>query len=398
MTHHPIRHLRWWIGGLLFASTVINYIDRQTLSVLAPFLQDQYHWTNTDFATLVIAFRISYAIFQTVAGRFLDWLGTRRGLLLTVSWYSAAAMLTSLANGLWGFRFFRFLLGAGEAANWPGATKAVGEWFPDRERGWAVAWFDSGSAIGAAVAPSLVVFLYHHFGTWRPVFLLTSLLGWLWLVAWWRLYHPPSNHPRLAPEEFALIRQGQSRAPDPVRPSWRDWAGLLRIPETWGIVLAKSLLDPYWYLVADWFAIYLVGKGFRLEDTLTGYWLPFMAADLGNFFGGGLSSYFIRRGLSVVKARKLTFLLCAPGMLAVLGVTVLNSFAPLIFCFVVATFFYAACATIYLALPSDLYSNRGVASVSGLSGTGAGLATIVSTYVIGRVTDATHSFTPIFVG
>ena len=125
VTSTPIHNLRWWIGGLLFASTVINYIDRQTLNVLAPYLKDHYHWTNTDFATVLNAFRLAYTIMQAVSGRLLDWLGTRHGMLLAVSWYSAA-MLTSLANGLWGFRFFRFLLGCGEAANWPGATKAVG--------------------------------------------------------------------------------------------------------------------------------------------------------------------------------------------------------------------------------------------------------------------------------
>src|ERR1700680_4708896 len=143
-----VSHLRWWIGALLFASTVINYIDRQTLNVLAPHLKDEYHWSNSDFALIVIAFRISYAVVQLIGGRLVDVLGTRRGLGLAVAWYSAIAMLTSLAGGLKSFCAFRFLLGAGEAANWPGATKAVSEWFPAKERGLAVALFDSGSAGG----------------------------------------------------------------------------------------------------------------------------------------------------------------------------------------------------------------------------------------------------------
>ena len=156
--------LRWWIGLLLFSSTVINYIDRQTLSVLAPYLMREYNWKNEDFALVVIAFRLAYAGGQTAAGRFLDVVGTRLGLTLTVTWYSIAAMLTSLASGLRSFCGFRFLLGLGESANWPGATKAVAEWFPKRERGWAVALFDSGSSIGGAIAPLLVVWLYHTFG------------------------------------------------------------------------------------------------------------------------------------------------------------------------------------------------------------------------------------------
>jgi MFS transporter, ACS family, hexuronate transporter len=149
----PISHLRWWIGGLLFASTVINYIDRQTLSWLAPYLKRDYHWTNTDYAHVLISFRIAYSIGQAVCGRLIDRVGTRLGLSLSVLWYSVVSMATSLASGLSSFATFRFLLGAGESANWPGAAKAVSEWFPKRERGLAAALFDSGSSIGGAIAP-----------------------------------------------------------------------------------------------------------------------------------------------------------------------------------------------------------------------------------------------------
>src|SRR5262249_15487577 len=145
-TSRPLRHLRWYIGGLLFLSTVINYIDRQTLSVLAPYLKVEYAWSNRDFAWVLIAFRVAYAVGQTIAGRIVDRLGTRRGLSVAVIWYSIAAMATSLAGGLRSFAACRFALGLGEAANWPGATKAVSEWFPRRESGWAVALFDSGSS------------------------------------------------------------------------------------------------------------------------------------------------------------------------------------------------------------------------------------------------------------
>src|SRR5215510_15551117 len=167
----PISNLRWWIGGLLFASTVINYLDRQTLSVLGPYLKQQYEWNNQNFATIVIAFRIAYSVGQTVAGRLIDRVGTRKGLTITVIWYSIAAMLTSLAMGLRSFAFFRFLLGAGESANWPAATKAVSEWFPKRERGLATAIFDSGSSFGGAIAPFLVLWIYFQWG-WRPAFMV----------------------------------------------------------------------------------------------------------------------------------------------------------------------------------------------------------------------------------
>jgi ACS family hexuronate transporter-like MFS transporter len=177
----------------LFASTVINYIDRQTLSVLAPFLKTEYHWTNTDFATILIAFRIAYTLGQGLCGRLIDRTGTRRGLSLTVAFYAAIAMLTAAAQGLASFRVFRFLLGAGESANWPGAAKATSEWLPDRERAWAVALYDSGSSIGGAIAPFLVLGIYHWFGSWRPAFLVTGSLGALWVVAWLKTYRTPGE-------------------------------------------------------------------------------------------------------------------------------------------------------------------------------------------------------------
>src|SRR5450432_924659 len=178
----PISGLRWWIGGLLFASTVINYLDRQTLSLLAPYLKLEHHWSNTDYANLVIAFRVAYSIGQTVFGRLLDRIGARRGLTLSVAWYSTVSILTSLARGFYSFASFRFLLGAGESANWPAATKVVSQWFPVREQAWAVALFDSGSSVGAAIAPAIVLYLYHRFGGWRPAFLLIALLGLAWIA------------------------------------------------------------------------------------------------------------------------------------------------------------------------------------------------------------------------
>src|SRR5215212_9509176 len=204
-----IRHLRWYIGGLLFVSTVINYIDRQTLSVLAPYLKTEYRWNNTDFAWVLIGFRVAYAVGQTIAGRVIDVLGTRSGLSLSVAWYSCAAIATSLAGGLASFTGFRFALGLGEAGNWPGATKAVSEWFPRRESGWAVALFDSGSSIGGALAPFIVLTLYHLFDSWRPAFLITGSLGFLWVLVFRYVYRRPEEHPWISDEERTLIISGR---------------------------------------------------------------------------------------------------------------------------------------------------------------------------------------------
>lgn len=392
------RNLRWWIGGLLFASTVINYIDRQTLSVLAPALKDQYHWTNTDFATVLIAFRVVYTIMQSVSGRLLDRLGTRRGLSISVAFYSTVAACTAFAQGLGGFRIFRGLLGAGESAGWPGAAKAVSEWFPDRERAWAVALFDSGSSIGGAVAPFLVIFLFHTFGSWRPAFLITASLGFLWLIVWKKVYHTPETHPRITPEELKLIQSSRpvesAVAPSPPRPL--AVSQLLRFPQTWGIVVGRSLLDPYWFMMAEWFAIYLASKGFRMEESALGFWAPFMAADLGNFFGGGLSSYWIRRGWSVGKSRRTVVAIFGPAMLLLIPAAFASRYWVLVGLFAFATFCYAACSTIFISLPADVFQSSAVATVSGMSGTGAGIVTLVSTYLIGRVSDRL-SFQPIII-
>src|SRR5437660_9412516 len=191
----PIPYLRWWIGGLLFAMTVINYIDRQTINVLAPILKKEHALTNSDFALLLISFRVAYTIMQSVNGRLLDRFGTRLGLTVSVTFYSAIQMLTTTVRGLASFCGLRFLLACGEAANNPGSTKAVSEWFPAKERAWAVALFDSGSSIGAGVAPFLVLFVFHQFNDWRPVFLVTGSMGVLWLLAWRVLYRRPEDHP-----------------------------------------------------------------------------------------------------------------------------------------------------------------------------------------------------------
>ena len=394
----PIRHLHWWIAGLLFASTTINYIDRQTLSVLAPSLKIEFAWSNSDFALIVIAFRLAYAFGQTACGRLLDRFGTRRGLTLMVAFYSLAAMTTSLATGLKSFAAFRFLLGWGESANWPGAAKAVSEWFPKAQRGVAVAIYDSGSAIGGAIAPALVLWLYASFGTWRPAFLFTGALGLLWLVAWRRLYHPPESHPRLSEDERRRIVEAKraemyAEAGDGAA----SMGELLGQRRTWGIVLGRSLTDPVWFFITDWFAIYLVSKGFQLENSLLAFWVPFLAADLGNFAGGGLSSWLIHRGWPVLRARQFVVVAGGIGMALLIPAVATSNYAAIVALFAVSTFSYAAFSTMMLALPADIFPSRSVASVSGMSGTGAGIGTIISTYLIGAVTDR-YSFEPVLIG
>src|SRR5882672_8574450 len=393
--------LRWWIAAALFASTIINYIDRQTLSLLAPYLKVDYHWSNTDYAYLVIAFRFAYSIGQTVMGRLIDRIGTRRGLTLSVAAYSLISILTPLANGFYSFGFLRLLLGAGESANWPGATKAVSEWFPKRERGLATALFDSGSSVGGAIAPFVILWVYFRWG-WRPAFVVPGLLGFFWLVAWRRFYYPPQVHPRISEAERQMIlsdNQEPAAAAGKPRRRWRD---LLKLPQTWGTIIAKGLTDPVWFFVTDWFPIYLVAKGIPLKSGLLAVWVPFIAADMGNFFGGGISGYLIKRGWSLGAARKAVVVFGGIGVTLLIPTIFTTNLYAITVLFGLATFCYASFSTIANVLPSDLYHSQSVATVSGFSGTGAGLGTILAFKLIGHYSDsrqamATHSFDPIVI-
>ena len=397
--HRKIVKLRWWIAAVLFASTIINYLDRQTLSVLSPYLKLQYGWSNTDYAYIGIAFRVAYTVGQTIFGRWMDRIGTRRGLSLTVASYSLVSVLTPLANGLLGFGLFRFLLGGAESANWPAATKAVSEWFPKEERGLATAFFDSGSSIGGAIAPFIVMFIYFRWG-WRPAVVIPGLLGFLWILLWRAIYQTPEDHPRITDAEKALIAADKSdiRHYSQSQP-WRE---LLAVPQTWGTIVARALTDPVWFFIADWFPIYLVAKGIDLRHGFLAFWVPFVAADLGNFFGGGVSGWLIQRGWSVGAARKALVIFGGIGVTFLIPTILTTNIYLISALFALATFSYAAFSTIANVLPSDLYRSESVASVSGISGSAAGVGTIIAYLLIGHYSDlragtATHAFDPIMI-
>lgn len=394
--------MRWWIGAALFASTIINYIDRQTLSLLAPYLKLEYRWTNADYANIVIAFRVAYSVGQTVFGRFMDRIGTRRGLSLTVLFYSVISILTSTAKGFSSFMGFRFLLGAGESGNWPAATKAVSEWFPKRERGLATALFDSGSSVGGAVAAWLILWIYFRWG-WRPAFAIPGTLGLFWLILWRWLYYPPESHPRISEAEKQMILADKREfTSQQSKGMTLDWHVLLSLRQTWGTIIAKALTDPVWFFVTDWFPIYLVAKGIELRTGLIAIWIPFLAADLGNFFGGWISGYLIQRGWSLGRARKAVVIFGGLGVTLLVLTIFTSKLAVIALLFAIATFSYAAFSTMANVFPSDLFYSESVATVSGMSGTAAGIGTIIAFKLIGHFSDARsalggHSFDPIVV-
>ena len=396
---HQLRspgRVRWWIVWTLFFSTVINYISRQTFSVLAPLISSQYHLTHTDLGRILGAFQISYAVTWLLGGIFLDAVGTRLGLALAVIFWSVVNILTGFASSVFGFACFRFLLGIGEGLNWPGASKTVAEWFPSQERSLAVAIFDSGSSVGGAVAALAVPLIAIRFG-WRAAFVVSGLLGFVWLLVWLRVYHPLDRHPRVTPQEISFIRAGQDAPVTSAERGVRRWLNLARNRNVWGIVLGRALTDPIWWFYVFWLPQYLSdARGFSLQRIALFAWMPFVAADLGNFTGGLVSGYCIRRGVSVVRARTWVCVFSSLPILAGIPAASVHSvYAALaLICF--ALWGYASWSTMGLTLPSDLFPQDVVATVTGVSGLAAGLVGAVFTVAVGILVDR-FSYGPAFL-
>jgi len=388
--------VRWWIVWTLFFSTVTNYISRQTFSVLAPLITAQYHLTHTDLAKILGAFQISYAVTWLLGGIFLDAVGTRLGLALAVVFWSVINVLTGFASSVFGFAAFRFLLGIGEGFNWPGASKTVAEWFPSQERSLAVAIFDSGSSVGGAVAALAIPLIALKFG-WRSAFIFSGLLGFIWLLVWLRVYHPLDRHPRVTAEEVSLIRAGQAVSPVSPERGFGRWLKLAQNRNVWGIVLGRALTDPIWWFYVFWLPQYLSdARGFSLQRIALFAWMPFIAADIGNFTGGLISGYCIRRGVSVVRARTwVCAFSCLPILAGIPAASVHSVYTAMaLICF--ALWGYASWSTMGLTLPSDLFPQDVVATVTGLSGLAAGLVGAVFTFAVGMLVDR-FSYGPAFL-
>jgi ACS family hexuronate transporter-like MFS transporter len=387
---------RWWIVWTLFFSTAINYISRQTFSVLAPAITAQYHLSHTDLATILDAFQLSYAITCLFGGIILDAVGTRLGLAIAVVFWSVVNILTVFASSVFSFAFFRFLLGIGEGCNWPGASKTVAEWFPSQERGLAVAIFDSGSSLGGAVAALAMPLIALRFG-WRSAFVFSGLLGFAWLLLWLRVYHSLDRHPRAAASEVEWIRAGQAPSDTSVERGLQRWIRLARDRNVWGIVLGRALTDPIWWFYLFWLPQYLSdARGFSLQRIALFAWMPFVAADVGNFTGGLISGHCIRKGIPVVRARLwVCAVSCLPILAGIPAVSVHNVYAALaLIC--LALWGFASWSTMGLTLPSDLLPQNVVASVTGLSGLAAGLVSIAFTFAVGILADRV-SYVPAFV-
>lgn len=394
LSQRPTPGMRWWVALLLFLVTMINLIDRSTISVLAPIITSQLSLSNLQFATMNTWFLVAYAASQALSGRFFDRVGARRGLGLAVLVWSAAAMAHALSRGFASLIFCRFALGIGEGGNWPAAAKVTAEWFPARERALAISIVNAASALGLIVAPPLVFLLQSRFG-WRAAFLVTGTLGLAWLVFWLLFYDTPERHASLSAGEYALIRQDRESSAGRPR---ADWFKLLQCRQVWAIVLARFFADPVWWLYLIWLPLYLHNtRGFNLQQIGLSAWVPYVVAAAGSLTGGWASGYFIARNWSVDRARKTVIVVATLLMLAnILAATSRGPLAALAFIGLVLFGFQSWIGNVQ-TLPSDFFSADVVASVAGLGGLGAAVGSILLNQATGFVVDRFHSYTPILI-
>ncbi len=379
-----MKNLRWWVIALIALATIINYIDRQALSVLWPYMGKEIYPDYTAdqlkqvLGTVSVVFLFSYAIGQALFGRIFDWIGTRLGFVLSISVWSIATALHAFAQGVLTFSFFRAILGVSEAGNWPGAAKANAEWFPSKERALAQGIFNSGAAIGGIISVPLIAYLA-IFLSWKIVFVLIGLVGLVWLIPWLVLVKaPPIKHPWITDEERDYILSGQ-KAPqsdesndiaDAYTPSYRE---MLSRKESWGVIIATAAIDPIWWLFIVWIPTYLVEvySFDRLQMVELG-WVPYVGAMFGAWFGGLLAQNRIKAGWSVNKTRKSVIVLgCLIMLPALLMLSNPGSAHTAVFLMTTILFGFQTSIGSIQTLPSDMLSKESVGSLAGFAGMAA---------------------------
>jgi ACS family hexuronate transporter-like MFS transporter len=370
---------RWRIASLLFLATLLNYFDRQVFSLVSPVLRVQLSLTTMQYAHMLNAFLLGYTSMQFVAGWIVDRLGARRGLMLAMIWWSAAGAAAALARNPQQLAVCLFLMGVGEAANWPAAVKAIREWFPPARRAVAVGFFNAGSAAGAVLAPFIVTRLTLHF-SWRAAFLFCGVLGMCWIAPWRLCYSLPPLREDSMPERV-------SRSFD-----------FLRDRRVWGVILARFFADSIWFFYVFWLPDYL-SRVLSLSLAAIGSiaWIPFLAAGIGNFAGGSASGYLLRRQGDVVRSRLIVMGASALVMAGGAAIRYCHSAGVAIGIISVGVFAYSAWAANVLTLPSDIFPASRVASITGAAGTIAGAGGMLTTWLAGW-TIGHYSYRPVFAG
>ncbi len=403
-----LKNLRWWVITLIALATVINYIDRQSLSVLWPEIVEDLFPDNSAlerkqiYANISIIFVFSYAFGQAIFGKIFDWVGTRLGFVLAIGVWSIATALHAIAQGVVSLSIFRAILGVAEAGNWPGAAKSNAEWFPTKERALAQGIFNSGAAIGGIISIPLIAYLTVFF-SWKMIFIIVGLIGLLWLIPWVILVKaPPKTHPWLTDEEREYILTGQKTTDadedtdeDEYVPST---AGILSHKQSWGVIIASAAIDPIWWLFVFWIPIYL-NEVYGMDVQSIGLygWVPYVGAMFGAWFGGLLAQNRMKAGWNVNKTRKLTITLGCLIMLPAL-LAMANPGAPVIAVLIMAVILFGFQTAIgnVQTLPSDLFSGKTVGTLAGFSGMAAKLGAVGLTSLVPWLT-ADGNYSPAFV-
>ena len=404
-----IKGLRWWVIALIALATIINYIDRQALSVLWPAIVEDLFPDKSAlerkqiYANISIVFVFSYAFGQAIFGKIFDWVGTRVGFVLSIGVWSLATIAHAFAKGVVSFSIFRGILGIAEAGNWPGATKGNAEWFPTKERALAQGLFNSGAAIGGIIAFPIIAFLTLHF-SWQMVFIIVGAIGLLWLLPWIIIVKaPPSMHSWITDEEREYILTGHRRVKenddDEEEEEYNPTSGqILSHKQSWGVIIASAAIDPIWWLFVFWIPIYL-NEVYGMNVTEIGIygWVPYVGAMLGAWFGGLLAQNRIAAGWNTDKTRKLVITLGCLIMLPAL-IAMSNPGAPTVAVLIMAVILFGFQTAIgnVQTLPSDLFGKKAVGTLSGFSGMAAKLGAVGLTSLVPYLT-ADGNYTPAFV-
>jgi ACS family hexuronate transporter-like MFS transporter len=385
---------RWVICALLFFATTINYIDRQVLGILATDenFKRTIGWNEAEYGYVTTAFQAAYAIGLLLVGYLMDRFGTRKGFSFAIVFWSVAAMAHALARSALGFGVVRFALGLGEAGNFPASIKTVAEWFPKKERALATGIFNSGSNVGAIMAPLAVPFIAVTYG-WQWAFIITGLLGFMWLVFWLMVYRRPEEHPKLSPAELAYIQS------DPAEPVTKiPWARLLPHRQTWAFAIGKFLTDPIWWVYLFWLPKFL-NTNYGLNITQIGLPLVviYVAADIGSIGGGWLSGSFIRHGWSVNRARKTAMLICALAVVPIVFAARASNLWVAVGLVSLAAAAHQGWSANLFTMTSDMFPRRAVGSVVGIGGMAGSIGGMLIATTVGLILQYTGSYVPIFI-
>jgi ACS family hexuronate transporter-like MFS transporter len=407
----PVGRYRWVICALLFLAATINYIDRQVIGILKPTLQNEFGWSEIAYADIVFAFQLAYAIGLVVSGRIIDRVGVKAGFAIAIVVWSLAAMAhaeaaafgpvaaaalgvlgLSYAGSVAGFIVARFLLGLGEAGNFPASIKAVAEWYPKRERALATGIFNSGTNIGALVTPLVVPWITLTWG-WYWAFVATGAIGFAWLVLWWAMYDHPDRHPRVNAAELAHIR---SDPPDPaVHVPWRT---LLGYRQTWAVMIGKFMTDPVWWLYLFWIPDFLNrNHGIDLRTIGPPLVAIYLIADIGSIGGGWLSSALIKRGWSINAGRKTAMLVCALAVVPMVFASGAGSLWVAVGLVSIAAAAHQGWSANIFTMVSDLFPRKAVGSVVGLAGMAGAVGGMLIAKLTGYILQATGSYVPVFL-